>query len=95
MRQCNSVYLFARQDDVRIAYFSTATTISTLTLTILAFTTGNTETSVSQRPAEVSPKPTKASFFVSFRLTSVGLWSTEVFRRKLAKFHRPRGADKN
>jgi hypothetical protein len=37
----------------------------------IPFTTGITETSVSQRQMEVSPKPTEVSFFVSFGLTSV------------------------
>jgi hypothetical protein len=59
------VYLSACQDDVRIAYFSMAITTSTLISTILAFTTGNTKTSTSQRPMEVSPKPTKVSLFLS------------------------------
>jgi hypothetical protein len=43
-------------------------------------TTGKAKTSISQRPTEVSPKPTEINFFVDFRLISMGLWPTEVFR---------------
>jgi hypothetical protein len=58
-------------------------------------TTRKTETSIGQRLTEVSPKLMKINFFIGFELISIGIWPTEVYRRKLANFCRLYLADES